>query len=91
MLILGSICIDCGIAEGLDYTDDKTQIHYTSDAQFIGTGTSKSISHKFISDTPQRTFTNVRSFPQKELLHATTSRRQKYYLLDKSFVHVWEL
>ncbi|KAH1207520.1 putative leucine-rich repeat receptor-like protein kinase [Glycine max] len=88
--VTGSICIDCGIAEGLDYTDDKTQIHYTSDAQFIGTGTSKSISHKFISDTPQRTFTNVRSFPEGKKNCYTLRHpegRNTIYLIRASFMY----
>ncbi|KAI4329189.1 hypothetical protein L6164_021481 [Bauhinia variegata] len=58
------ISIDCGLSEESGYTDNKTQIHYTSDAEFIDTGTNKNISDKFISETLHRTFTKVRSFPE---------------------------
>ncbi|KAG2371139.1 uncharacterized protein HKW66_Vig0213130 [Vigna angularis] len=62
--VSGSISIDCGIAEEVAYTDEKTQIHYTSDAQFIGTGTRKNISLKLTSEIPQGVFTTVRIFPE---------------------------
>uniref|UniRef100_F6HY75 non-specific serine/threonine protein kinase n=1 Tax=Vitis vinifera TaxID=29760 RepID=F6HY75_VITVI len=40
----GFISIDCGIAPGSSYTDDRTQIHYTSDAEFTDTGINYNVS-----------------------------------------------
>ncbi|XP_020228081.1 putative leucine-rich repeat receptor-like protein kinase At2g19210 [Cajanus cajan] len=88
--VTGSICIDCGIAEDLVYTDDKTQIKYTSDAQFIGTGTSKNIAVKFNSETPQRTFKTVRSFPEGKRNCYTLKHpegRNTIYLIRASFMY----
>lgn len=90
MLILGSICIDCGIPEKATYTDEKTQIPYTSDALFIDTGTSKNISLKLTSEISQRIFTTVRSFPEEKrncykLQHP--ERRDTIYLIRASFMY----
>ncbi|KAK8469755.1 hypothetical protein PHAVU_005G164700 [Phaseolus vulgaris] len=87
--VSGSICIDCGIPEKATYTDEKTQIPYTSDALFIDTGTSKNISLKLTSEIPQRIFTTVRSFPEEKrncykLQHP--ERRDTIYLIRASFM-----
>lgn len=90
MLILGSISIDCGIPEEVAYTDEKTQIHYTSDAQFIGTGTRKNISLKLTSEIPQGVFTTVRSFPEDKR-NCYTLRHPEggntIYLIRASFMY----
>ncbi|KAL6312547.1 hypothetical protein AAG906_029485 [Vitis piasezkii] len=57
----GFISIDCGIAPGSYYTDDKTQIPYTSDADFTDTGINYNVSR---SENPSKQLMNVRSFPE---------------------------
>ena len=58
---VGFISIDCGIAPGSSYTDDRTQIHYTSDAEFTDTGINYNVSR---SENPSKQLMNVRSFPE---------------------------
>ncbi|XP_031265600.1 putative leucine-rich repeat receptor-like protein kinase At2g19210 isoform X2 [Pistacia vera] len=62
----GSISIDCGLPLGFSYTDEITDIIYTSDEELINTGVNKSISSKFKSGILPKTLENVRSFPQGE-------------------------
>ncbi|KAL6335306.1 hypothetical protein AAG906_029547 [Vitis piasezkii] len=63
-IAIGFISIDCGISEDSSYTDQVTGIYYTSDATFIDTGISNSISPEFkINSLPQQLW-NVRSFPE---------------------------
>ncbi|KAJ9692205.1 hypothetical protein PVL29_011330 [Vitis rotundifolia] len=57
----GFISIDCGIAPGSSYTDDRTQIHYTSDAEFTDNGINYNVSR---SENPSKQLMNVRSFPE---------------------------
>ncbi|KAJ9692195.1 hypothetical protein PVL29_011324 [Vitis rotundifolia] len=57
----GFISIDCGIAPGSYYTDDKTQRPYTSDADFTDTGINYNVSR---SENPSKQLMNVRSFPK---------------------------
>ncbi|XP_034696456.1 putative leucine-rich repeat receptor-like serine/threonine-protein kinase At2g19230 [Vitis riparia] len=57
----GFINIDCGIAPGSYYTDDKTQIPYTSDADFTDGGINYNVSR---SENPSKQLMNVRSFPE---------------------------
>ncbi|WJZ94439.1 hypothetical protein VitviT2T_013299 [Vitis vinifera] len=60
----GFISIDCGMAEGTDYNDATTSILYTSDAQFIDTGTNKSISPDLESENLPKYLSSVRAFPE---------------------------
>ncbi|XP_059638956.1 senescence-induced receptor-like serine/threonine-protein kinase [Cornus florida] len=60
----GFISIDCGISEDSSYTDETTGIHYISDAAFIDTGVSRTISPEFNTGSLQQQFLNVRSFPE---------------------------
>ncbi|XP_027340223.1 putative leucine-rich repeat receptor-like protein kinase At2g19210 [Abrus precatorius] len=88
--VTGSICIDCGIPGDLAYTDDKTQIHYTSDTQYIQTGTSRNTSFKFISQITQRTFRTVRSFPEGKRNCYTLRHpegKNTIYLIRASFMY----
>ncbi|XP_039684685.1 putative leucine-rich repeat receptor-like serine/threonine-protein kinase At2g19230 [Medicago truncatula] len=58
----GFISIDCGLPENSNYTEKITGINYISDAEFIDTGVSKSISPaEMITHQQQLHF--VRSFP----------------------------
>ncbi|KAJ1420256.1 Serine-threonine/tyrosine-protein kinase, catalytic domain [Sesbania bispinosa] len=54
----GFISIDCGLPENSSYTEQTTGINYISDAKFIDTGVSQSI-----SPTRQQQLAYVRSFP----------------------------
>ncbi|KAJ1385997.1 Serine-threonine/tyrosine-protein kinase, catalytic domain [Sesbania bispinosa] len=87
--VAGSICIDCGLPGELTYTDDNTQIHYTSDTEFIDTGTSKNIS-LIISETLQRAFQTVRSFPDGKRNCYTLRHpegKDTIYLIRASFMY----
>ncbi|GLT72858.1 hypothetical protein SLA2020_447570 [Shorea laevis] len=59
----GFISLDCGSPPNSSYTEGTTGINYISDATFIDTGISKSISPEFRSDFQQQVW-DLRSFPQ---------------------------
>lgn len=48
----------------VSYTDEKTELHYHSDADNIDTGENKNISSALNAEKFQRSLRNVRSFPQ---------------------------
>ncbi|KAB1218473.1 hypothetical protein CJ030_MR3G026353 [Morella rubra] len=58
----GFITLDCGLPEGSSYTDTTSGINYISDATFVDTGISRSISPK-IKDAGRYT-RYLRSFPE---------------------------
>ncbi|XP_061356605.1 probable LRR receptor-like serine/threonine-protein kinase At1g05700 [Gastrolobium bilobum] len=58
----GFISIDCGLPENSSYTEKNTGIYYISDAKFIDSGVSKSISPA-LQGTHQQQLAYVRSFP----------------------------
>ncbi|XP_057976107.1 senescence-induced receptor-like serine/threonine-protein kinase [Malania oleifera] len=60
----GFLSIDCGISENAGYVDAKTGINYISDASFTDTGSAKSVSPAFQTNSTEQQFLNVRSFPQ---------------------------
>ncbi|GAB4842349.1 hypothetical protein Ancab_012319 [Ancistrocladus abbreviatus] len=60
----GFISIDCGISDNAAYTDATTSIQYTSDTNFIDTGTNMDISPLYHANNLEQQFINVRSFPQ---------------------------
>ncbi|KAK7816784.1 putative leucine-rich repeat receptor-like serine/threonine-protein kinase [Quercus suber] len=60
----GSISIDCGILDDFKYTNDKTEIEYISNKDFIDSGENKNISSKFNHETLQKYLWHARSFPQ---------------------------
>lgn len=64
LFLSGFISIDCGISEDSSYTDQVTGIYYTSDATFIDTGISNSISPEFKTNSLPQQLWNVRSFPE---------------------------
>ena len=55
--------MDCGLPEGTSYTEKLTTLNYISDASFISTGVSKSISPQYRTNY-QRQITFLRSFPE---------------------------
>ncbi|PSR96150.1 Leucine-rich repeat receptor-like protein kinase [Actinidia chinensis var. chinensis] len=60
----GFISIDCGIAEGSQYNDEKTLIEYSSDKNFVDTGENMDIASEFKSQSRPKQLWNVRSFPE---------------------------
>ncbi|KAK0595704.1 hypothetical protein LWI29_009220 [Acer saccharum] len=60
----GFISIDCGIPPASGYNDETTDIKYISDATFIDTGITKSIPPEFQTNSLEKQFYNVRSFPE---------------------------
>ncbi|KAL4286007.1 hypothetical protein AHAS_Ahas19G0043100 [Arachis hypogaea] len=58
----GFISIDCGLPENSNYTEKNTGINYISDANFIDSGVSKTVSPQDKTTHPQY-FTYLRSFP----------------------------
>ncbi|RVX17065.1 putative leucine-rich repeat receptor-like protein kinase [Vitis vinifera] len=60
----GFISIDCGIAPGSNYIDDKLQIPYISDEEFIDTGVNYKVSKDYSDEDALKQFMNVRSFPE---------------------------
>ncbi|RYR26274.1 hypothetical protein Ahy_B02g060488 [Arachis hypogaea] len=58
----GFISIDCGLPENFSYTEKNTGINYISDANFIDSGVSKTLSPED-RITHQQQFSYLRSFP----------------------------
>jgi len=81
------ISIACGLPVNSSFTENKTGINYISDAAFIDTGTSKSISTEF-EDNYQRHLLNLRSFPQgiRNCYNINVTGGTKY-LIGASFLH----
>ncbi|KAL6312549.1 hypothetical protein AAG906_029512 [Vitis piasezkii] len=78
------ISIDCGIALGSYYTDGETEIHYTSDAEFIDTGINYNVSMEYIHEYTNQHLMNVRSFPEGVrncyTLHPRQGKNHKYLI-----------
>ncbi|GKA28898.1 leucine-rich repeat transmembrane protein kinase protein [Tanacetum coccineum] len=60
----GFISIDCGIAQGTNYTDSKTGLKYVSEAGYIESGVSQKILPTYNSPNLAIQFTTLTSFPQ---------------------------
>ncbi|KAH9713959.1 protein kinase domain-containing protein [Citrus sinensis] len=60
----GFISIDCGIPENENYADKVTGINYVSDAPYVDTAVSHSISPEYSKETVERQFSYLRSFPE---------------------------
>ncbi|KAL7180315.1 hypothetical protein ACSBR1_043515 [Camellia fascicularis] len=60
--LTGFISIDCGIPDG--YTDETTNIYYSSDANFVDNGINCDISAEYKTGNLDRRLANLRSFPQ---------------------------
>ncbi|XP_054781152.1 putative leucine-rich repeat receptor-like protein kinase At2g19210 isoform X1 [Prosopis cineraria] len=86
----GSIDIDCGLLDELGYIDGKTKIPYTTDSKVIDTGENRNLSVEFISESLQRIFENVSSFPEGKRNCYTLRHpegRNTVYLLRASFMY----
>ncbi|XP_014499513.1 LRR receptor-like serine/threonine-protein kinase IOS1 [Vigna radiata var. radiata] len=83
----GFISIDCGATEDVTYTESTTGINYTSDANLINTGVSKSIETD-LKQRYQRQMWTVRSFPEgKRNCYKINITRGSKYLIRVSFLY----
>ncbi|XXG57292.1 hypothetical protein AAC387_Pa03g4484 [Persea americana] len=85
----GFLSIDCGITGDLSYTDDTTQMFYTSDTKFIDTGTNKEIAATYMTQTLPRQYQNLRIFPNgtRNCYTLTPVIKSNRYLLRASFMY----
>lgn len=84
----GFISIDCGAPNNTNYTDPTTGINYVSDAGFIDTGISRSISSEFNASDSERQLQNLRSFPEGDRnCYKVGLKRGTKYLIRATFVH----
>ncbi|KAF7843443.1 putative LRR receptor-like serine/threonine-protein kinase [Senna tora] len=87
----GFISIDCGLIDEESYTDETTSISYTSDSTFTSTGISHTISSKHKTQTLQRQFWNLRSFPEGSrncyTLDAPSDISNSKYLVRARFMY----
>ncbi|KAJ1420257.1 Serine-threonine/tyrosine-protein kinase, catalytic domain [Sesbania bispinosa] len=77
----GFISIDCGLPENSSYTEQTTGINYISDAKFIDSGVSKSIS-PIDKASRQQQLAYVRSFPSgaRNCYRINVTRGTKYFI-----------
>ncbi|XP_027344321.1 putative leucine-rich repeat receptor-like protein kinase At2g19210 isoform X2 [Abrus precatorius] len=77
----GFISVDCGAPENINYIEATTGINYTSDANFVNTGVSKTITNELKSDF-ERQMWNVRSFPKgrRNCYKINITRGSKYFI-----------
>ncbi|MED6132428.1 hypothetical protein PIB30_018818 [Stylosanthes scabra] len=84
----GFISIDCGLPEGRDYTEKTTGINYISDANFIDSGVSKTVSNNEDKITHQQQFSYVRSFPNgMRNCYKISVKSANKYLIRASFLY----
>ncbi|KAD4982869.1 hypothetical protein E3N88_19540 [Mikania micrantha] len=86
----GFISIDCGIAEGSTYTDDKTGINYVSDAGFIDSGKNQEILSAYKFNTLDFQLKTLRSFPENTRNCYTLKPKQgkgNRYLIRARFMY----
>ncbi|XP_028202264.1 LRR receptor-like serine/threonine-protein kinase IOS1 isoform X5 [Glycine soja] len=83
----GFISIACGAPAGVNFTVPKTGLNYTSDANFINTGVSRTIVPE-LRDQFQRYVWNLRSFPEgKRNCYKINITRGSKYLIGASFLY----
>ena len=84
----GFISLDCGLPVNSSYTEPITGINYISDATFIDTGVSMSISPVYKTNSLEKEYNYVRSFPQETrncyTISLTSGTR---YLIRGSFLY----
>ncbi|KAG1346648.1 putative LRR receptor-like serine/threonine-protein kinase [Cocos nucifera] len=83
------ISIDCGIPDGSSYTDDGTNMTYTSDAQFIDAGVNHNISADHMTTSLQRQQSSLRSFPNgpRNCYTLKPVKQGQKYLIRAIFLH----
>ncbi|MED6146638.1 hypothetical protein PIB30_036428 [Stylosanthes scabra] len=83
----GFISIDCGLPENSNYTEKNTGINYISDANFIDSGVTKTVSPQDKA-THQQQFSYVRSFPNgTRNCYRINVPRVTRYLIRASFLY----
>ncbi|KAJ9179281.1 hypothetical protein P3X46_011090 [Hevea brasiliensis] len=84
----GFLSLDCGLPADASYSDPKTSLHYISDASFINSGVTKSISSEFSTNSIDRPLWYVRSFPKgsRNCYNVTTIADTKY-LIKATFMY----
>ena len=86
--VLGFISIDCGAQAGVNYTEPSLAINYVSDADFINTGVSGTITSEEISRHSQRQLWRLRSFPEgKRNCYKISVTRGSKYLIRTVFLY----
>ncbi|KAF3450654.1 hypothetical protein FNV43_RR06743 [Rhamnella rubrinervis] len=83
----GFVSLDCGLPKNSNYSEPTTKIYYISDADFIDSGVSKSISDEYKAGLQQQV-AYVRSFPQgaRNCYNINVTSRTKY-LVRATFLY----
>jgi len=85
--VSGFISIDCGATADASFTESKTGINYTSDANLINTGVSMSIESD-LKKQYQRYMWTLRSFPEgKRNCYKINITRGSKYLIKTGFLY----
>ncbi|KAK1575742.1 hypothetical protein Q3G72_007929 [Acer saccharum] len=83
------ISLDCGLPKDSNYSDSETGINYISDAAFIETGTSMTLSKEFDTVNLQQQLWYVRSFPDQDIMRNCYNlkiKNQTKYLIRATFM-----
>ncbi|XP_057761992.1 probable LRR receptor-like serine/threonine-protein kinase At4g29180 [Arachis stenosperma] len=88
----GFISIDCGSPENLPYTDDVTNIKYSSDGSYIQTGVNKNISTEYAypkNPNLPEPLSDLRSFPQgvRNCYGLIAGRKGNLHFIRASFLY----
>ncbi|BAF24879.1 senescence-induced receptor-like serine/threonine-protein kinase [Oryza sativa Japonica Group] len=83
------ISIDCGLPSGFSYVDEKTNITYISDDQYIDTGENHNISSQLQGAEQFRSGLNLRSFPTggRNCYTLYPAIKGQKYLIRGMFMH----
>ncbi|KAF0915204.1 hypothetical protein E2562_034161, partial [Oryza meyeriana var. granulata] len=83
------ISIDCGLPSGSSYVDEKTNITYISDDQYIDTGENHNISSEHQGAEQFRSGLNLRSFPTggRNCYTLYPAMEGQKYLIRGMFMH----
>jgi len=85
--VLGFISIACGAPAGVNFTVPRTGLNYTSDANFINTGVSRTIVPE-LRDQFKKYLWDLRSFPKgKRNCYKINITRGSKYLIRAHFLY----
>ncbi|XP_031744590.1 LRR receptor-like serine/threonine-protein kinase IOS1 [Cucumis sativus] len=83
----GFISLDCGLPPNTNYVEPKTTLRFTSDAPYISSGQSKSLSSTYNEYLHQQ-YLHVRSFPQgRRNCYNISVQKNTNYLMRASFFY----
>lgn len=86
-MLLGFISLDCGLPANTSYTEPTLTLRFASDAAYINSGVSKSLSSNY-QEFLSRQYHHVRSFPQgRRNCYNISIRRDTKYLMRASFLY----